>query len=49
MENTLIHLFSLVKYPMYDLEAGLCVNIPSESGVKVLNMEQVEACFFKQT
>ena len=33
MENTLIHLCSLVEYPIFDLEAGFCVNIPSESGV----------------
>ena len=34
---------------MFDLEAVFYVTIPIESGVKVLNVEWVEACILKQT
>ena len=48
MKNTLIHLYSPVEYPIFGLEADFCVNIPSKSDLKVLNMERVEACMHSQ-
>ena len=48
MKNTLIKLCSLVEYPIFGLEGDSCVSISSKTGVKVLNMDQVEVKVLKQ-
>ena len=48
MKYTLICLCSPLEYPTFGLGVDFCVDIPSQSDVKILNMEQVESCVHPQ-
>ena len=47
MKGTLIHLCSLVEYPIFGLEADFHVDIPSKTGVKCVKYG-VGRCMYPQ-